>query len=58
MLRTESRQVRRARTRALVRGVMTKAERRSLFRRATIEKRDVVAALLHMIAGGQLKPRS
>ena len=58
MLGTESRQVRRARERALVRKSMSKAERRSLFRRPRPEKREIVNALLNMILSGQLKVRS
>lgn len=58
MLGTESRQVRRTRERALVRKSMTKAERRSLFRRPRPARREIVTALLNMILSGELKVRS
>jgi DNA-binding MarR family transcriptional regulator len=58
MLGTESRQVRRARNRGLIRKSMSKTERRSLFRRPRPEKREIINALLNMILSGELKVRS
>lgn len=58
MLGKESRQVRRARNRGLIRKSMSKVERRSLFRRPSPERREIRAALLNMILSGEIKVRS
>ena len=58
MLGTESRQVRRARERGLIRKSMNKAERRFLFRRRRPMKREIINTLLNMILSGELKVRS
>jgi hypothetical protein len=58
MLGTESRQVRRARERALVRKSMSKIEKRSLFRRPSPERREIRLALLNMILSGEIKVRN
>lgn len=54
----ETRQVRRARERSLVRSLLSKKERRGLFRRSRPERREIITALLKMIASGELKTKS
>jgi hypothetical protein len=55
MFASESRQVRRARERAMVRRAMTAAERRELFRKPRPERREIYNSLLTMILSGDLR---
>jgi hypothetical protein len=55
MLTKESRQVRRARERSLVRKTMTKTERRTMFRRPRSERREIFNTVLNMILSGELR---
>jgi hypothetical protein len=55
MFAKETRQVRRARERAMVRRSMTATERRDLFRRPRPERREIFNSLLSMILNGDLR---
>jgi len=55
---SESRQVRRARERSIIRKTMTKAERRQWKRMPTSLYREVYFATLEMVAQGRLQPRA
>jgi hypothetical protein len=55
MFTNQSRQVRRAHERAMLRKAMTATERRKLFRKSTSERKEIYKSLLSMILSGELR---